>query len=69
MIALLALWFLFQFVIGFNLVFPGLLYLFWNVTRKTSDSKAFSSHPDYAIIVTAYQYINTLPGVVESLLA
>ena len=69
MIALLALWFLFQFVIGFNLVFPGLLYLFWNFTRKTRDSKAFSSHPDYAIIVTAYQYINTLPGVVESLLA
>ena len=69
MIALLALWFLFQFAIGFNLVFPGLLYLLWNVTRKTSDSKAFSSHPDYAIIVTAYQYINTLPGVVESLLA
>ena len=69
MIALLALWFLFQFAVGFNLVFPGLLYLLWNVTRKTSDSKAFSSHPDYAIIVTAYQYINTLPGVVESLLA
>lgn len=69
MIALLALWFLFQFAVGFNLVFPGLLYLLWNVTRKTRDSNASSSHPDYAIIVTAYQYTNTLPGVVESLLA
>ena len=69
MISLLALWFLFQFAIGFNLVFPGLLYLLWNVTRKTRDSNASSSHPDYAIIVTAYQYTNTLPGVVESLLA
>lgn len=69
MIALLALWFLFQFAIGFNLVFPGLLYLLWNVTSKTRNSKSSSSNPDYAIIVTAYQYTNTLPGVVESLLA
>ncbi|RZK21837.1 MAG: glycosyltransferase family 2 protein, partial [Flavobacterium sp.] len=69
MIALLALWFLFQFAIGFNLVFPGLLYLLWYFTRKAKDSKFSSYRPDYAIIVTAYQYTNTLPGVIESLLA
>lgn len=69
MIILLAVWFLFQCAIGFNLVFPGLLYLLWNITSKAKENKASSYNPDYAIIVTAYQYTNTLPGVVESLLA
>ena len=69
MIVLLVLWFLFQFAIGFNLVFPGLLYLLWNITNKAKESRSSPYDPDFAIIVTAYQYINTLPGVVESLLA
>jgi cellulose synthase/poly-beta-1,6-N-acetylglucosamine synthase-like glycosyltransferase len=69
MIVLLVVWFLFQFAIGFNLVFPGLLYLLWHVTIKVKENRSSAYNPDFAIIVTAYQYTNTLPGVVESLLA
>jgi cellulose synthase/poly-beta-1,6-N-acetylglucosamine synthase-like glycosyltransferase len=68
MVALLIIWFLFQLVIGFNLIFPAILFLLWKITGKKV-SIDFTSHQyDYAIIVTAYQYTNTLPGVVQSIL-
>jgi hypothetical protein len=69
MIVLFVVWFLFQFAIGFNLVFPGLLYLLWNITNIAKRNRSSAYDPDFAIIVTAYLYTNTLSGVVESLLA
>jgi cellulose synthase/poly-beta-1,6-N-acetylglucosamine synthase-like glycosyltransferase len=69
MAILLGIWFLFQFFIGFNLVFPGLLFLLWKLKNLSSIDSYTHSEPDYAIIVTAYQYTNTLPGVVKSILA
>ena len=69
MVALLIIWFLFQLIIGFNLVFPALLFLLWKVTDKKTSIDSSSHKYDYAIIVTAYQYTNTLPGVVKSILA
>jgi len=69
MTILLTLWFFFQFLIGFNLVFPGLLYLLWKLTHRRRVTGFATSHPDYAIIVTAYQFTNSLPGVVQSVLA
>lgn len=69
MTILLTLWFFFQFLIGFNLVFPGLLYLLWKITDRGRVTGFATSHPDYAIIVTAYQFTNSLPGVVQSVLA
>lgn len=61
-------WILLQLIIGYNLVFPIILYgvsLFVK-RRKTyiNDQPNF----DYAIIVTAYQEVSNLPYVVESIL-
>jgi cellulose synthase/poly-beta-1,6-N-acetylglucosamine synthase-like glycosyltransferase len=71
MIIILALWFLLQVIIGFNLVFPAILYFLWKLVTKKIQLKSSITYgeADYAIIVTAYQYTNTLPGVVKSLLS
>lgn len=56
-----------QLIIGFNLIFPSLLTLLHSILprkkRKTSQLDL-----DYAVIITAYQYIDTLPSVIESAL-
>jgi len=66
--ALFYLWCFFQFAIGFNLVFPLLLFLLWKVTRQELSSKqVLNQETDYAIIVTAYEYIDLLPKVVDSI--
>ncbi|MDE3143952.1 MAG: glycosyltransferase family 2 protein [Bacteroidota bacterium] len=62
-------WIIFQLLIGFNLVFPFLLYLIFLVKKKKSIHKNNSSaEADYAIIVTAYEQTETLPPVIDSLL-
>ncbi len=63
-------WFLLQFLIGFNLILPFILYLIF-IIRKKKDYviKIPSFEPDYAIIVTAYEQTNLLPAVVDSLLS
>jgi cellulose synthase/poly-beta-1,6-N-acetylglucosamine synthase-like glycosyltransferase len=62
-------WIIFQVIIGYNLVFPlltALLYrLFGSRERRLSDVPT----SDYGIIVTAYQFTDQLPAVVDSLLA
>ncbi|MBE9602483.1 glycosyltransferase [Pedobacter sp. MC2016-24] len=64
-----AFWLAIQFILGYNLLFPGLLYLFclfFSPVRKT-----ITKEPDiidYGIIVTAFQYTNTLVSVIGSIL-
>ena len=63
------LWILFQLLIGYNLVFPILLYLIYLLKGKPTFT--VHDHPaeaDYAIIVTAYEQTHTLPPVIDSLL-
>ncbi|OIR12130.1 hypothetical protein GALL_63810 [mine drainage metagenome] len=62
-------WIIFQLLIGFNLVFPFLLYLIFLFKKKKPIQKNNSSaEADYAIIVTAYEQTETLPPVIDSLL-
>ena len=62
-------WIIFQLLIGYNLVFPFLLfiiYLFKSKEKINVDSSIVEA--DYAIIVTAYEQTHTLPPVIDSLL-
>ena len=62
-------WAVIQILTGYHLVFPVVLYLLWKLIGTEKESG--SDHPveiDYAIVVTAYQYTNTLPDVVRSIL-
>jgi len=62
-------WIIFQLLIGYNLVFPFLLfiiYLFKGKEKINVDSSI--DEADYAIIVTAYEQTHTLPPVIDSLL-
>lgn len=62
-------WLIFQLIIGFNLVFPLLLYVIYLISNKAKvNSGVFFEAPDYGIIVTAYQQTDSLPQVVQSLL-
>jgi len=64
------LWIIFQVVLGFNLVFPILLFFFYSLGKKpriTANPSAVQQN-DYAIIVTAYEQTYTLKAVVESIL-
>lgn len=64
-------WQVVQLVIGYNLVFPMLLFLLYPTARnKFKVNKIWNTvtQPDYAIIVTAYQQTQSLPDVVASLL-
>ena len=62
-------WILIQVLIGYNLVFSFLLYLFSLLKKKKYNTTIFSeSNYDYGIIVTAYEQTHMLPSVVDSLL-
>ena len=68
---LLFIWQTLQLLIGFNLIFPLLLYFFYPAARnKFKPNKIWNqvTEPDYGIIVTAYKQTNALPAVVASLL-
>lgn len=67
---LLIIWIAIQLCVGYNLVFPLLLLIFYSFKAKKEISLiGKKTEPaDYAIIITAYQYINTLPSVVKSAL-
>ncbi len=58
-----------QIMIGYNLVFPLVLLLIFILKPKRKKSSiTYPNVPDYAIIVTAYEQISTLPAVVSSIL-
>lgn len=59
---------LFQSLIGYNLVFPALLYLFWILRRREESNQTQIQSSDYGIIVTAYQYTDSISDVVNSIL-
>jgi len=64
-------WTLLQIVIGYNLVFPVLLSVFYKLRNKKNDylnRQHFAGEADYAIIVTAYEQTQQLPDVINSLL-
>jgi cellulose synthase/poly-beta-1,6-N-acetylglucosamine synthase-like glycosyltransferase len=62
------LWLVFQFLIGYNLVFPILLYGGYLSVARRSSVKGEGPEYDYAVIVTAYEQTDLLPAVVSSLL-
>lgn len=62
-------WIAVQLLIGYNLVFPGLLFLSSCFKKKRIRQASKKKELDYAIIVTAYEQTQMLPFVVESLLS
>ena len=62
-------WIIFQLLVGYNLVFPFLLYIIYLFKQSDKRKGNTTSHEaDYAIIVTAYEQTHTLPPVIDSLL-
>ncbi|RYE07025.1 MAG: hypothetical protein EOP44_03685, partial [Sphingobacteriaceae bacterium] len=68
---LMFIWLALQVMIGYNLIFPLLLYFLYPAARnKFKPNKIWNrvTEPDYGIIVTAYKQTHALPAVVASLL-
>jgi len=66
---LLIIWILVQVIIGYNLILPAMLFILWPILRKEKVEGTMAARNfDYAFIVTAYQFTETLPGVVNSIL-
>ena len=64
------LWAFFQILIGYNLILPIILFFIYSTKRKRETLKTeVLPEADYAIVVTAYEQTDTLPGVVKSLQA
>lgn len=64
-------WVAIQLLIGYNLVFPLVIYLIYLLKRNNDigqGQKNVLPEADYAIIVTAYEQTHTLPPVIDSLL-
>jgi cellulose synthase/poly-beta-1,6-N-acetylglucosamine synthase-like glycosyltransferase len=61
-------WTTIQLIIGFNLVFPILLFFLYLILSKSKKANHSNNSADYAIIVTAYEQTDSLPAVVNSLL-
>lgn len=62
-------WICIQVLIGYNLILPLVFYFAYLFTRKKSlVSGVTERQPDHAVIVTAYEQTDSLPGVVNSLL-
>jgi len=62
-------WIAVQCLIGYNLALPLLLFVLYKMSyRPRSIGAVDKPEADYAIIVTAYQFTQTLPAVVDSIL-
>lgn len=62
-------WIAFQFLVGYNLVLPIILFLGWLIFKKrTSRQGTGFREYDFAVIVTAYEQTTSLPSVINSLL-
>jgi cellulose synthase/poly-beta-1,6-N-acetylglucosamine synthase-like glycosyltransferase len=62
------LWLVISILIGYNLVLPILLFMFYKLSPERSFAKNLEKEPDYAIIVTAYEQTHSLKAAVASLL-
>ena len=60
-------WQIVQILIGYNLVFPIILYLIYLIIPKYRVKNRSVEIADYAIIITAYEQTNTIISVVASL--
>jgi cellulose synthase/poly-beta-1,6-N-acetylglucosamine synthase-like glycosyltransferase len=65
---LMLFWQIVQILIGYNLVFPILIFLIYLIVPKSRKINKSTEDADYAIIITAYEEINTIIPVVSSLL-
>lgn len=65
---LIGVWIVIQALIGFNLVFPLILYALYKISNKNNHTGKEVNEADYAIIVTAYGQTQSLFAVVDSLL-
>lgn len=65
---LMLIWQIVQILIGYNLVFPIIIFLIYLIIPKRKNKAKSNEIPDYAIIITAYEQTNTLAPVVASLL-
>lgn len=66
--ALYIIWIIIGVLVGYNLVLPFLFFLAYKILPQKKYFEKYSNEPDYAIIVTAYEHINTLEQAVHSLL-
>lgn len=57
-----------QILIGYHLVFPFILFLLYTLFKKKPSSHSTPSEYDYGVIVTAYEQVNQVPAVIDSLL-
>ena len=64
----ITLWIVLQIIIGYNLVLPIVLFLFYKLFSKKRKNTLYQTDYDYAIIVTAYEQTGLLHQVVDSLL-
>jgi cellulose synthase/poly-beta-1,6-N-acetylglucosamine synthase-like glycosyltransferase len=64
---LMLIWQIVQILIGYNLVFPFIIYLIYLVIPKGQVKNKYTEIADYAIIITAYEQTNNLHPVVASL--
>ncbi len=60
-------WVIIQLFVGYNLVFPLLLLLFYIIFKKKV-LQVNNTQGDYAIIITAYEQVHTIQSVVDSVL-
>lgn len=61
------LWIILQITIGYNLVLPLLLFIIHRFKTYKIANVTTSYEADYAIIVTAYEQIDTIPYVLDSI--
>lgn len=61
-------WDTFQILVGYNLVFPIVIYVIYLIFPKYKTVNNNTEISDYAIIITAYEQLNTIVPVVSSLL-
>lgn len=65
------LWYIIQFLVGYNLLLPLVLYFLFLLSKRKSrhaETTPGIFNPDYAVIVTAYQEITHIPETVQSIL-
>jgi cellulose synthase/poly-beta-1,6-N-acetylglucosamine synthase-like glycosyltransferase len=66
--ALYTIWIIAGVLIGYHLVLPILFFSIYKALPQKKHYGKYDNEPDYAIIVTAYEHINTLEQAVLSLL-
>ncbi|WP_129713787.1 glycosyltransferase [Pedobacter sp. SYP-B3415] len=65
------LWIIIQALIGFHLVFPLFLYVFYALRKTLQGTRSFTAAAqpaDYAVIITAYEQTHQLPAAIRSML-